>query len=106
MQRKHIIPNEKRNIGTVTPEERDNIRILHERRNALMELFKTLPDLEKDEADFLYEKIVNDLGQVTTKYHDWWTQMSLRYKWENSNGMQWEIEFETCNIFIKNGTKG
>jgi CXXX repeat modification system protein len=104
MQRKHIIPNPKKNIGTVTSEERDNIRTLYERRNGLMELFKVLPDLEKNEADFLYEKVVRDLGQVTTKYHDWWTQMSLKYNWENLDGMQWEIEFETCQVFIKNET--
>jgi len=99
------MPGEKKYIGTVKPEERDNIRDLYERRNALMELFKILPDLKKNEADFLYEKVVKDLGQVTTKYNDWWAQTSLRYDWENSNGMQWEIDFETCKVYIKNETK-
>ena len=95
------MPNQKKYLGTVTLEERDSIRALYERRNALMELSKVLPDLEKKEANFLYERIVNDLGQVTAKYHEWWTKMSLKYGWKNANGKQWEIEFESCKIFIK-----
>ena len=98
--------NQKKYLGTVTSEERDVIRALYERRTGLVELFKVLLDLEKNEADSMYEKVVNDLGQVTIKYNDWWTQMSLKYNWENSKGMQWEIEFETCKVFIKNDNQG
>jgi CXXX repeat modification system protein len=104
MQRRRLTPIQKKCIGTVTPEERDNIRALYERRTALLELFKVLPDLEKKEADFLYEKIVNDLGQVTTRYNNWWSQLSLQYNWQNTNGMQWEVDFETCKVFLKNET--
>ena len=88
-------------IGTVTFEERDTIRFLFERRNALTELIKILPGLEKNEADFLYEKIVKDLGEVTSKYQDWWTKTSLKYNWENTSGKRWEINFETCEVFIQ-----
>ena len=94
--------NQKIYIGTVTPDERDVIKSLFERKNALKELFKVLPDIEKKEADILYDKIVRDLGDITTRYNDWWAKTSIKYKWENSLGKQWEIDFDSCEIFIQN----
>lgn len=93
--------NQRMHIGTVTAEERDTIRQLNERRNALKELFKVLPDIERKEVDFLYDKIVKDIGEVNTKYNDWWTKTSNKYKWENSSGKQWEIDFDSREVFIK-----
>lgn len=91
-------------IGTITPDERDTIRILFERRNALKELIKITPGMEKNEADFLYEKIVSDLGEVTTKYQNWWNKTSLKYKWNNIEGKRWEIDFESCEVFLRDNS--
>jgi CXXX repeat modification system protein len=89
--------------GTVSPAERDAIRRLHERRNGLLELFKALPDLEKDVRGELYEKIVADLGDVTTKSQEWWSTKSREYGWEDRAGCRWEIDFTSCEVFLLDG---
>jgi len=96
----------KKILGTVTPAERDVIRRLFERRNGLLELFKALPDLEKDAAGPLYDKIVADIGRVTTEYGEWWTATSREHGWENTAGRRWEIDFVSCEVFLLEGRPG
>lgn len=84
----------KRVIGQVTPEERDEIQKLFERRNGLNELAKILTT---DNTE-LYEKLVADLGETGTKFQTWWNTMSAKYQWESVEGGNWEINFETCEI--------
>ncbi len=93
----------KRLLGKVTEQERDHLRRLFERRNGLLELFRELPDLERSETAFLYDKIVSDLGRVVTSYEEWWAAMSAKYGWENTRGKRWEIDFETCDMFLRDG---
>lgn len=86
----------KKIIGKVSSEERDIIKSLFERRNGLTELVKIItPD-----NDALYEKVVKDMGETTTKFQNWWTEMSDKYKWESSPNGNWEINFETCEILL------
>ena len=49
-------------VGQVTPEEKNEIKKLFERRNGLNELAKILT---ADNAE-LYEKLVKDLGETGT----------------------------------------
>ena len=86
----------KKLIGQVTPEERTEIQMLFERRNGLNELAKILT---ADNAE-LYEKLVKDLGETGTKFQDWWDDMSAKYQWESADGGNWEINFETCEIYL------
>lgn len=51
-------------VGQVTPEEKNEIQKLFERRNGLNELAKILT---ADNAE-LYEKLVKDLGETGTKF--------------------------------------
>lgn len=83
-------------VGQVTPEERDEIQMLFERRNGLNELAKILTS---DNAE-LYEKLVKDMGETSTKFQNWWTRMSQKYQWESSEDGNWEINFDTCEIFL------
>lgn len=83
-------------VGKVTPEERDEIQTLFERRNGLNELAKILTN---DNAE-LYEKLVKDMGETSTKFQNWWSRMSNKYHWESAENGQWEINFETCDIFL------
>jgi CXXX repeat modification system protein len=101
MQKRNITNSEKKFLGKVTAKEKDEIRALFERRNALMELLRVLPGLEKTEADYLYEKLIKDFSQVNAQYHEWWQKVSQEYQWENTEGMQWEVEFDTCTVFLK-----
>ena len=83
-------------VGQVTPEERTEIQTLFERRNGLNELAKILT---ADNAD-LYEKLVKDLGETGTKFNSSWDRMAAKYHWESADGGSWEINFETCEIFL------
>ncbi len=86
----------KKKIGQVTPEERDEIQSLFERRNALNELAKILT---ADNAE-LYEKLVKDLGETGTKFQSWWDRMGQHYQWESADGGNWEIDFNDCSIYL------
>ena len=83
-------------VGQVTPEERNETQTLFERRNGLNELAKILTS---DNAE-LYEKLVKDMGETITKFQNWWNRMSQKYKWESSENGNWEINFDTCEIFL------
>lgn len=83
-------------VGQVTPEERVEIQMLFERRNGLNELAKILTS---DNAE-LYEKLVRDMGETSTKFQAWWTRMSQKYQWESRENGNWEINFDTCEVFL------
>ena len=83
-------------VGQVTPEERDEIKQLFERRNGLNELAKILT---ADNTE-LYEKLVHDPGETGSKFQSWWDRMENKYQWESIDGGNWEINFDTCEIFL------
>ena len=86
----------KKQIGQVTPEEKDEIQRLFERRNGLNELAKILT---AENAE-LYEKLVKDMGETGTKFQQWWDTMAQKYQWESAPDGHWEINFDTCEIFL------
>lgn len=86
----------KTKIGQVTIEEKNEILSLFERKNGLNELVKILP---ADNSE-LYERLVLDMGQTTTKFQQWWDTMSQKYNWESMEGSNWEIDFDTCDICL------
>ncbi len=88
--------NSKKLLGCVSLEERDEIKSLFERKNGLIDLSKSL----NDNSMHLYDKIVSDIGLVSTQFNDWWTEKSNKYNWENILGYQWEINFRTCEVFL------
>jgi len=55
-------------VGQVTPEERDEIQKLFERKNGLAELAKIV----SADNNELYEKLVKDMGETGTKFQKWW----------------------------------
>ncbi len=86
----------KKQIGQVTPEEKDEILRLFERRNGLNELAKILTTENAE----LYEKFVKDMGETGTKFQQWWDTMAQKYQWESAENGNWEINFDTCEIFL------
>lgn len=93
----------RRLIGSVTAGERDEIKILFERKNALDELFRTLLDLPASEtADSpIYERLVRDMGETTARFQAWWREKSAKYGWESVSGCEWEIDFATGDIYLR-----
>ena len=86
----------KKVVGRVTDEEKNEIMHLFERRNGLNELAKILsPDNEE-----LHEKLVKDLGETSTKFHQWWDRMVAKYQWESVPNGTWEINFDTNEIIL------
>lgn len=83
-------------VGQVAPEERDEIQALFERRNGLSELAKIVT---ADNSE-LYEKLVKDLGETSTKFQGWWDEKAKQYGWESHPKGNWEINFQTCEITL------
>ena len=81
----------KKLVGKVTEEEKNEILSLFERRNGLNELAKIL----MVEHETLYEKLVTGL-----KFQKWWDIMAAKYQWESHENGNWEINFETCEIYL------
>lgn len=86
----------KKRVGQVTLEEKNEIQALFERRNGLNELAKILT---VDNTE-LYEKLIKDMGETSAKFQDWWNRMSEKYNWESMENSNWEIIFETCEIYL------
>lgn len=86
----------KKIIGQVTPEEKKEIQTLFERRNGLTELAKVVTA----DNEALYEKLVKDMGYTGTKFQQWWDTMSAKYQWKSNKNGNWEINFETNEIFL------
>lgn len=86
----------KKEIGSVTTEERDEIQALFERRNGLNELAKILTS----ENTELYERLIKDMGDTSTKFQKWWNQMGEKYQWESVDNGNWEIDFNDCKIYL------
>ena len=83
-------------VGHVTPVERAEIQALFERKNGLAELAKILT---ADNAE-LYEKLVKDLGETSTKFQQWWDEKGKKYGWEAHPQGNWEINFDTNEITL------
>ena len=86
-------------VGQVTIEERNEIQQLFERRNGLNELAKILTADNHE----LYEKLVKDMRETGTKFQSWWDRMGEKYQWESIDGGNWEINFDTCEIYLVGG---
>ncbi len=86
----------KKQIGKVSLEEKEEILSLFERCNGLTELSKIVT---ADNVD-LYEKLVKDLGETSHKFQDWWNRMGSKYQWESVERGNWEIDFDTCEIYL------
>ena len=67
-----------------------------ERHNGLNELARIVTA----DNENLYKKLVKDLGETGTKFQNWWDRMGTKYQWESVEGGNWEINFETCEIFL------
>lgn len=86
----------KKLVGKVTEDERNEIRGLYGRKNGLNDIIKIVDA----DNDAIYQKIVADIADTTLKFQQWWNRMYEKYNWENVEGGNWEIDFETCEIYL------
>lgn len=87
----------KKVVGKVTPEQRDEIQSLFERRNSLKELMMIVNPAENNE---LYERVLADQTETRKRFEQWWSDRGKEYCWEGSENGNWEIDFQTCEIFL------
>ena len=85
----------KKIVGKVTEQEKNEILALFERRNGLNELAKIV-----NGDDVMYERLIADMGATGTKFQKWWDSMAVRYQWESTEKGYWEIDFNTCDIYL------
>ena len=85
-------------LGTVTIEEADRIRILFRRKRALEELLLTI---DFEERSDLYERIIQDLVQTNDQFADWWHEIATNYNWEYSSTNKWSIDFGTRIVTLE-----
>lgn len=86
----------KKEVGRVSEEERNEIQSLFERRNGLNELAQILTVENED----LYNRLVKDLGETSSKFQNWWNRMGAKYNWESVENGNWEIDFQNCVIYL------
>lgn len=86
----------RKKVGQVTVEEKKEIQQFFERRNGLNELARIVTT---DNSE-LYEKLVKDLGETGTRFQQWWDRMAQKYNWESCDNGNWEIDFDTCDIYL------
>lgn len=86
----------KKEIGKVSVTERDEIESLFERKNGLTELAKVLTP----ENEVLYEKLIQDMSETSSKFQNWWDRMAQKYQWEGTDDGHWEIDFNSCIIYL------
>lgn len=86
----------RKEIGQVSIEEKNEIKALFERKNGLAELSKILTI----DNPALYEKLIKDIGETATRFQRWWDDMASKYKWESTPNGNWEIDFDSCIIYL------
>lgn len=86
----------RKEIGKVSEEEKLQIQQLFERRNGLTELAKIVTA----DNDELYEKLVKDMGETSSKFQQWWDETSRKYNWESCENGHWKIDFNTNAVYL------
>lgn len=92
----------KEKVGIVTELEKEEIKKLYDRKNALNELIPALNSdlLSQIQKDELYEKVITDIGNTTSSFQFWWNDKASKYNWKSVESGNWNIDFETNEIFL------
>ena len=95
---------EKKLVGRVTPEQRDEIRALFERWDSQKRRFqfffpKENRDLSREIQD-IYDDMVISMEYMLLAIAQWWDDRGAEYQWEGRESGRWEINFDTCEVFL------
>lgn len=86
-------------LGTITAEESEYVRKLLGRKDALKELAQIIPAQEKNK-DNLYERIIDDMAETSTKIEVWWKETSKKYGWSYDASDRWYLNVESNEISL------
>lgn len=89
-------------VGMVTEEEKNEAMTLFERKVGIEELTATLESdlLTAEKKESMQDKMISELGKVELNLQAWWDKMYRKYSWKSIDGHKWNIDFQTCEIFL------
>ncbi len=89
-------------VGKVTEQEKNEMLILFERKLGIDELAFTLESdlLSDDKKESMQDKMITEFGKIKLDMQTWWNKMYEKYKWEMIEGYKWNIDFQTCEIYL------
>lgn len=92
----------KEKVGSVTEQEKEEIKKLYERKNALKEIIPSLNSglLTNEQKDELYERVVQDMVKTNAAFQRWWDEKGEQYNWKSVENGNWNIDFETNEIYL------
>lgn len=83
-------------VGVVSNEEAKTIYTLFMRKKALDELTLISSSFSND----LKRKLETDILETSQKFDMWWQEIEHKYSLESQPDCQWEIDFETHEIYL------
>lgn len=90
-------------IGTVTEEEVAAIKCLTNRKAELKLQLKRLIDMDKEELYCaLYDRIIQEMGEVSMACEQWWDEKYDKYQWANIVGDEIELDYDNGQVLVKN----
>lgn len=89
-------------LAQLVKEEKNEIQNIFERLNSLNALVATLADaqLNIDEQNWIYEKLINDTTETRIKYNQWWTIMCDKYNLDKENSRNYYVDFVADRIIL------
>jgi len=89
-------------VGIVTEEEKNEVMMLFERKIGIEELTATLENdlISIEKKEIMQDKMISELGKVKLNLQAWWGRMYEKYNWKSVEGYMWNIDFQTCEIFL------
>ena len=91
-------------VGTLTGNERDEIQQLNYRKQTLQTVFRSLADENSAFNPQLYDKMMEDMTETQKRYDAWFRDKAREHGWESGDGMSWSVDFETCEVYLVDGT--
>lgn len=91
-----------RKVGTITEDEKKELIKLYERKIAMEELKETFNNSDLEEESFikLKELYAKRKVEIVDEFDSWWSTMGEKYKWESQEGLSWQVDFKTKEIFL------
>lgn len=88
----------KKVVGRVSEEEKNEIEVLFEHREALKSLVSSLSDEVLLEDAIVYDKYIAEIAEINYRYRSWWERMEMQYNWPKLPKEHLTIDFNTNEV--------
>lgn len=90
----------KTQLGRITKEEGEKLKIIDMKKRALRELLISIS--ERKTSTELYERIVSDYTDTTTQMNDWWQSIAKSRGWEFDSSDSWLVDYNENTVYLVN----